>query len=152
MDRRRVVSTPVNHSIILLFSGASGQQYGYNDGWSDDGLFLYTGEGQHGDMEFVRANAAIRDHANNGEDLHLFLQVGAGGVRYEGQMVCTGYHQREAPDVDGNARQAIVFELVPLTEFEEEEQFVETPADLIPVGASLEELRQQMERAIRFSY
>jgi hypothetical protein len=35
-------------------------------------------------MEFVRGNLALRDHAENGEDIHLFEQE-PGGLRYQGQ-------------------------------------------------------------------
>jgi 5-methylcytosine-specific restriction protein A len=69
--------------LIFLFTGESGEQYGYEDGWDDNGVFLYTGEGQEGDMEFVRGNRAIRDHALDGKDLHLFQALGKGeGYRY----------------------------------------------------------------------
>jgi 5-methylcytosine-specific restriction protein A len=47
------ISTPSRFPIILLFTGDSGARYGYHDGWQADGLFLYTGEGQRGDMHFV---------------------------------------------------------------------------------------------------
>jgi 5-methylcytosine-specific restriction protein A len=52
------ISTPAHHSFIFLFTSESGEHYGYEDGWSDDtdGIFLYTGEGQVGDMEYVRGN------------------------------------------------------------------------------------------------
>jgi hypothetical protein len=36
-------------------------------------------------MEFVRGNRALRDHADAGEDVHLFEQE-TGGLRYFGQM------------------------------------------------------------------
>ena len=71
----------------MVFTGETGKEYGYQDEWSEDELFLYTGEGQLGDMSFVRGNLAIRDHADNGKDLHLFEYVRQGYVRYVGQMV-----------------------------------------------------------------
>ena len=83
-QRQGGISTPSQHQLILLFTGESGEQHGYADGWSADGLFLYTGEGQQGDMAFIRGNAAIRDHIDNGKDLHLFAQVKKGYVRYLG--------------------------------------------------------------------
>ena len=73
------ISTPSRHPIVLLFTGEAGEQHGYRDGWSNDGVFLYTGEGQHGDMQFSRGNLAIRDHAQQGRDLHLFEYVKADG-------------------------------------------------------------------------
>jgi len=110
------ISTPSDHPIVFLFTGETGQQYGYCDAWDDAGVtFRYTGEGQRGDMQFTKGNAAIRDHALNGEDLHLFRIVGDGKVEYEGQMVCAGYDLLEnVPDVDDEPRTAIVFRLVRL--------------------------------------
>lgn len=108
------ISTPADHNFIMLFTGEQGEQYGYKDGWSDDGIFFYTGEGQVGDMTFVRGNRAVREHVNDGKDVHLLNYVKPGRVRYIGQMICTGYHTRQAPDIKGNPRQVIVFELVPI--------------------------------------
>ena len=48
---------------------------------------LYTGEGQRGDMDFVRGNLAIRDHVANGKDLHLFEYVQTGYVRYRSNSI-----------------------------------------------------------------
>ena len=59
---------------VLLITGDSGKQHGYRDEWTDEGLFLYTGEGQRGDMRFVAGNRAIRDHRQNGKSLQVFEQ------------------------------------------------------------------------------
>ncbi len=109
------ISTPTSAKAIFLFTGQSGNEYGYNDVWTDDGMFLYTGEGQRGDMEFVRGNAAILRHQENDEELHLFEDAGVGSVRYIGQMVCTGFRYRQAKDQEQVFRKVIVFELVPMT-------------------------------------
>jgi 5-methylcytosine-specific restriction protein A len=91
-----------------------GQPFGYDDYWDDNGVFHYFGAGQVGDMEFVRGNRALRDHAEAGEDVHVF-EHGAGGLRYTGQFVCAGYDERDdVPDRNGDLRRAIVFELVAL--------------------------------------
>ncbi len=112
------ISTPAKHNLILLFTGEQGEQYGYSDGWSADGIFLYTGEGQRGDMEFVRGNRAVRDHERTGKDIHLFSDSKKRSfVRYLDQMICTGHHRRLGPDVDGNLRRVIVFELTPIGDF-----------------------------------
>ena len=55
-----------------------------------------------GDMEFKAGNRAIRDHADDGKDIHLFRYVRKAFVEYVGQFVCTGSHDRRAPDVHGN--------------------------------------------------
>jgi len=118
------ITTPSNQKIIMLFTGERGQQYGYKDGWSNEGLFLYTGEGQRGDMQFTKGNLAIRDHTVNGKDLHLFENVNEGYVRYLGQMVCTGFTEPQGKDIDGKDRKVIIFELAPFDEFE-----IEVPSD-----------------------
>lgn len=51
-----------NHPLIFLFSAPEGEEFGYKDDWISDDEFIYTSEGQRGDMEFVRGNRAIRDH------------------------------------------------------------------------------------------
>jgi len=114
-QRQGGISTPTGRPLIMLFTGSEGHQYGYSDDWIEDGLFLYTGEGQQGDMTLARGNLAVIEHATDGKDLHLFESMGGGRVRYVGQMVCTGQQEREVPDKDGNPRRAILFELTPLS-------------------------------------
>ncbi|MBL7198923.1 MAG: HNH endonuclease [Anaerolineae bacterium] len=116
-QQRGGISTPRHQSFIMLFTGETEHSYGYQDSWVEDNLSFYTGEGQHGDMSFVRGNRAVRDHTVDGKDLYLFKDVGQGSVRYRGQMVCTGFHERRGPDANGNDRRLIVFELVPIDEF-----------------------------------
>jgi 5-methylcytosine-specific restriction protein A len=57
---------------VFLFTGDSGEAFGYRDGWDISGVFRYTGEGQLGDMAFTGGNQAVRDHAAEGKDLLLF--------------------------------------------------------------------------------
>ena len=94
-QRQGGISTPTSQPFILLFIGEQGQQYGYVDQWTDEGLFLLTGEGQRGNMSFSHGNLAIRDHVINGKDLHLFQQTQPGFVRYIGQMIYTGFHEQQ---------------------------------------------------------
>lgn len=142
--------TPADHKLIFLVTGSSGRQHGYEDHWSDDGsTFFYFGEGQAGDMKFAKGNLALRDHASNGEDVHLFEEVPSkmGYLRYRGQMVCTGFDLVDAPDTQKNMRKAILFELVPL------EAFLTTREEELPEGSvgtaqgleseSLDELRRK---------
>jgi 5-methylcytosine-specific restriction protein A len=141
--------TPAKHGLILLVTGNSGRQHGYEDRWSDDGTtFFYYGEGQIGDMRFVKANLALRDHTANGEDVHLFEEVPnkSGYLRYRGQMVCIGYEWVDAPDTNQNLRKAILFELVPLESFDmapdpPSEERSASPEELS--GQSLAELRRK---------
>jgi 5-methylcytosine-specific restriction protein A len=130
------ISTPADHNFIMLFTGDSGEQYGYHDLWLN-GIFHYTGEGQSGDMQFTRGNLAIRDHLSNGKTLHLFENLDSGYVSYVGQMVCTGYHHRD--DIE-HERQLIIFELALMNNAEEE--FASSTEELSK-KLSLSELRQK---------
>lgn len=69
-------------------------------------------------MTFTGGNKAIRDHLDNGKELLLFEKVRRdGSVRFMGHFSCIGYEHQKAPDTDGNIRQAIVFQLLPLSDF-----------------------------------
>jgi 5-methylcytosine-specific restriction enzyme A len=78
------ISTPAKYPVVFLFTGDSGEPYGYRDHWDDNKVLHYTGEGQVGDMVFVRGNKAVRDRVTNSEELHRFNILGIGNVRCEG--------------------------------------------------------------------
>ena len=107
------ISTPAKWPLILLFTGHSGSHFGYQDNWQN-GVFLYTGEGQSGDMQFRAGNKAIRDHSKEGKALHLFEQDKKGYVQYKGEFALSSYEHRDGVDKDGRPRQTIVFHLVPV--------------------------------------
>ena len=105
------ISTPRDYPVVFLITGESGRHYGYADGFRADGTFWYTGEGQVGDMEMVRGNAAILNHKAQGKALHLFRDVSGGDLQYVGEAEYIEHHTEAAPDREGRARKAIVFEL-----------------------------------------
>ena len=79
----------------------------------DNGVFLYTGEGQKGDMDFVPGNRAIRHHALDGKDIHLFQALGRGeGYRYLGRFACSTWELRKGTDLYRDERRVIVFRLI----------------------------------------
>jgi 5-methylcytosine-specific restriction protein A len=107
--------TPRRSQRATAVTGDEGLGYGYRDEQHDDGTFIYYGEGQRGDMEFVRGNRAVRDHAAAGRDLHLFRKSPPAHLRYLGQFVCAGVDLvPDIPDVDQTARTAIAFQLAPI--------------------------------------
>ena len=140
------ISTPADHSLVFLFTGASGSEYGYRDEFRPDGTFWYTGEGQVGDMAMIRGNRAIRDHATNGKELHLFEAIGDGQVRYLGQAFYLDHHWEERRDANDSLRRAIVFELAVDPGGEETSNVAETDVEYATKrrlqSQSLEELRQ----------
>lgn len=115
-QRQGGISTPQHHKIILLITGNSGRQHGYEDGWGKDGIYMYTGEGQYGHMQFAHGNRAIRDHVDEGKSLHLFEQQKGDKrfLRYLGEMESIGFEYRDTADTAGKIRKAIVFKLRPV--------------------------------------
>jgi 5-methylcytosine-specific restriction protein A len=126
-----------------LFTGESGERYGHRDGWDENGAFLYTREGQVGDMGVVRGSQAVRDHAVNGEDLHLFRSLGKGqGYRYLGRFARPSREYRGGVDVDGDQGRAIVLHLI---QPQEDEEAAAAPA---PGSATLDQLRPRVQDAL----
>jgi 5-methylcytosine-specific restriction enzyme A len=107
------ISTPSKHDFIMLFTSSKGQEHGYIDGWRGD-HFIYTGEGQQGDMQFIRGNLAIRDHEENKKHLYLFEHVEQGKVRFLSEMRYDSHEFRTKNDTNGNSRNIIVFTLIPV--------------------------------------
>jgi 5-methylcytosine-specific restriction enzyme A len=113
------ISTPSNAPFLLLFTGESGSRHGCQDAWTDDGVFLFTGEGQRGEMTFEKGNQSLRDHAIAGKTLHLFESMGRGqGYRYHGEFACGNSEYGQGVDVDGKRRRTIIFHLVRLQDLE----------------------------------
>lgn len=104
------ISTPKNHPFIFIFTSGSGAQHGYRDEYVD-GLFWYTGEGQVGDMQMIKGNKAILNHAQDNKTIHLFEYTRKAHVRYVGEVECLSYETQIRPDSNGNSRKAFVFQL-----------------------------------------
>ncbi|MDG4832978.1 hypothetical protein O7627_27270 [Solwaraspora sp. WMMD1047] len=92
----------------------TGHQHGYYDGWDDDGLFNYVGEGQTGDQRFVQGNKSILRHREEGRTLEGFKAHGS-EVRYLGEFELVDTYWRDAHETgdENTIRQVIVFRLRP---------------------------------------
>jgi len=105
------IATPAAHPYIFIFTGDSGNEYGYIDNFDPNGTFKYTGEGQEGDMRMSKGNLAIHDHQKNNKEILLFEYTSRGFVRFLGTCNYVFHHIEERPDRNGNLREAIVFHL-----------------------------------------
>jgi 5-methylcytosine-specific restriction protein A len=110
-SRQSGMSTTANYPLIFLFTGPTGEQHGYSDGFASNGQFYYTGEGQVGDMAFTKGNKAVRNHIKNEKHVLLFEQLNGGQYTYTGEFSYIGHHLEIKPDREGNNRNSIVFEL-----------------------------------------
>lgn len=139
------IATPSEAPFVILFSNDAGEQYGYQDDWVEDGTFAYTGEGQQGDQQLIRGNAAIHDHVANGKDLLLFRATSDTGMyRYLGCFSYAGHELDRRPDRDDKERSVIVFHLLPNAA-----DHTETATEELPSELSLEELRAKAYAAAK---
>lgn len=112
------ISTPTSIRDIMIFTDPEkGARYGYDvfEGLREDGSYAYTGEGQYGDQQFVRGNRALRDANAAGKTIRLLRTKGVNAT-YVGAFA-TGdptYVIETIPDLDGQPRQGIIFNLEPL--------------------------------------
>lgn len=102
---------------VFIFTGESGAAFGYrDDALSDENgevSFLYTGEGQTGDMTFTKGNKAIVEHSREGRALHLFKSLGKGlDQEYLGEFVYAKHRFEPGLDREKKMRRMIVFQLV----------------------------------------
>ena len=81
------------------------------DGQVPGGDYLYTGEGQSGDMTMTRGNLAIKSHSSKRKELHLFDKVSSGYYRYVGRFAYSSHDLINGPDGEGKVRQIILFRL-----------------------------------------
>jgi 5-methylcytosine-specific restriction protein A len=110
-QRQSGISTPAKHKAIFIFSSPKGEEFGYFDHWKSDDLFFFYGQGQTGDMEFKRGNKAIRDSVKKSEEIYLFEKQKNGKVKFISKMEYMSHEFVPRPDMHGNIRKAIVFQL-----------------------------------------
>ena len=102
-----------DYPFIFIFSGSSGGQYGYEDGWDNENIFRYSGEGQVGDMEFTRGNRSILNHKEDGKNIYLFEKTSNSGYwEFIDELVYISYDYYLTSDRDGNKRNGIRFNLI----------------------------------------
>lgn len=103
------ISPSANHPYIFIFSGKSGHQHGYKDGWDNPNVFTYTGEGQSGDMKFTKGNLALREHIQKGKRVFLFESEKKGFVKFICEIEYIDVDYFETHDTSGETRIGIKF-------------------------------------------
>jgi len=98
-----------SYPYIFIFTGKSGKQHGYEDGWDNPNVFSYTGEGQKGDMSFTKGNLALRDHLINSKRVFLFESYSKGYVKFKCEVEFFDVDTFETPDTFGKKRIGIKF-------------------------------------------
>ncbi|MBN8860942.1 MAG: hypothetical protein J0H29_21300, partial [Sphingobacteriales bacterium] len=108
-SRQSGISVSATHPYIFIFSGTTGHKHGYKDQWENENVFSYTGEGQTGNMNFVKGNLALLEHKKNNKSIFLFEYVAKGFVQYKGELELIDYDFFTGPDREGKERNAIKF-------------------------------------------
>lgn len=112
-NRYAGITPCADHPYVFVFTGESGSEHGYKDEFRGD-TFIYTGEGQEGDMEMTGGNKAVRDQKEDGREIHLFESDDEPwSVTYLGQFECIDWFCEQLPDTNENLRKAIRFKLEP---------------------------------------
>jgi 5-methylcytosine-specific restriction protein A len=146
-SRQSGISVSARVPAIFIFTGESGEEFGYADSWEEEGdVFIYVGEGQVGDMRYTGGNKALRDHVVNGLAVHLFESVGGPGgrCRYIDEMQCVRTQETRGPDRNAEQRVIIQFRLVRLSRIPD---VVDGAA--MPVDDATVPLAQLRERAYK---
>ncbi len=115
-NRQGGISNCANFPFIFVFTGKAGKSHGYEDGWSDDGYFYYTGEGQHGDMTFTKGNKALLEHEENEKTLYLFENLLKGKWKFIDQLRLVDYFIFNTPDTTGAQRKGIKFKFISVSD------------------------------------
>jgi hypothetical protein len=104
------ISSSAKAPYIFIFTGSSGHQHGYHDGWDNENIFFYSGEGQVGDMKFTKGNLALREHLDRGKRVFLF-ETGKkrAPVKFNCELEFYDVGFLPTPDRNGNMRQGITF-------------------------------------------
>ena len=119
-NRRSGITKPASSRDILVFSDVKkGRKFGYHlhEGFLTDGSFSYTGEGQEGDQTFdAPGNKYLRDADIRGDFIRLF-QTDGSQATYLGVFTLgdPAFNMQRAPDKNGDERDVIVFNLVPVS-------------------------------------
>ena len=108
-NRQGGISSCAKHPMIFIFTGKTGEQYGYKDEWDEENIFHYTGEGQLGDMSFIRGNKALRDHIRNGKSIFLFEFDSNSNWKYASELELFDYEFFRTQDKNGHLRKGIRF-------------------------------------------
>lgn len=119
-------------NIMLFWKPQHGEQWGYQDGWTEDGSrFYFTGMGQTGDQTFAghtTENGRLRDHREEGMSVRLLRALQTNSVSYEAQLQLVDFFFLSSTDGLGNPRQVIQFEFEPVGEFVQFGEAVKTDA------------------------
>jgi len=126
--RQSGISNCPKNPIIFIFSGKTGKQHGYQDGWDEDNYFWYSGEGQIGDMKFTGGNKSVLNHQVDEKKIYLFEKSKKSGWwMFIDELQLVNYEYYNTGDTEGNERKGIKFKLLSISKELSIEDKIVTP-------------------------
>jgi len=99
-------------TVVLISSiGKSSGKFVYHDRWTADGEYFYSGEGKTGDQTMTRGNLAIKNAADEGKTIHLFVKFSPQEYYYQGIFEMVDYTYENEYDENRNTRKEYKFRL-----------------------------------------
>ena len=99
-------------SVVLISSiDKAKENFVYHDHWTEEGDYIYSGEGKKGDQVLSRGNKAILDAADFGKRLYLFVKFSPKEYYFQGLFCLVNYTYEDDKDEDGNIRKEYKFRL-----------------------------------------
>lgn len=103
---------PTASTVVLISSiGTSSGNFVYHDKWTEDGDYLYSGEGRTGDQTMTKGNLAIKNAERDNKALHLFVKFSPKEYYYQGVFTLVDYTYEDEQDKSGNVRKEYKFRL-----------------------------------------
>lgn len=103
---------PTENSIVLISNiSKKNDNFVYHDRWTNDGDYLYSGEGKNGDQTFTKGNKEILNASKNCKPIHLFVKFSSKEYIYQGIFNLVNYTFEDEEDELGHIRKEIKFRL-----------------------------------------
>lgn len=105
------INTTDNAIILISSKGKTGSSSVYLNDYTDDGDYIYSGEGTEGDQKLTRGNLAIENSTKEGKPLHLFIKFSPKEYYYQGKFCYVNRKIEDEKDDKGNSRKVYKFRL-----------------------------------------
>ncbi len=103
----------ITPSAVVLISSVEKKKSGfvYHDRWTNDGDYIYSGEGKSGNQTMSSGNRAIMSAAKEGKAIHLFVKFSPQEYYYQGIFELVNYTYEDDLDESGNTRKEYKFRI-----------------------------------------
>lgn len=101
---------PTSSTVVLISSiGKSSGKFVYHDKWTENGDYLYSGEGRTGNQTMTKGNLAIKNADSDGKKIHLFVKFSPQEYYYQGIFNLVDFTYEDEQDENGITRKEYKF-------------------------------------------